>query len=272
MVSGIVSPGRAGGRPELMAEVIRRLRLLGLRPATVTRIAAAVTAASLLLAGCAAAASGTTTQRQAISRALVTVDGQHVVVPVTAGGCVQRSILTATETTSRVTLVLKQTLSGNICPADLSFGTVAVVLRHPLSGRALVDGTSGHRIPYFDGQKFLPVTYLPAGYRFSNYFPAAAGGWERRFVSADQTDGALNVVQVPGSAAASPNWPVQFRAEVDGRPAAVHIDSDNGQVYGRAISWTADGYTFAVYSLMEQAGQHPLGVAALTRIAAGLRS
>jgi hypothetical protein len=169
-------------------------------------------------------------------------------------------------------LVLQQILSGSICPADLSFGTAAVALRHPLSGRALVDGTSGHRIPYFDGRKLLRVTYPPAGYRFSNYFPAAAGGWERQFVSADQADGPLIVVQVPGSAAASPTWPVQFRAEVDGRPATVHIGSDNGQAYGRAISWTADGYTFAVYSLIEQAGQHPLGVAALTRIAAGLRS
>ncbi|HEX6449226.1 MAG TPA: hypothetical protein VF060_07185 [Trebonia sp.] len=229
-------------------------------------------AASLLLAGCTTTASGTTTQRQAISRALVTADGHHVVVPVTAGGCVQDSILTATETASRVTLVLKQILSGIVCPAGLSFGTATAVLRHPLSGRALVDGTSGHRIPYFDGRKLLRVTYLPAGYRFSNYFPAAAGGWERDFVSADQANGPLNVVQVPGSAAASPTWPVQFRAEVDGRPAAVHINSDNGQVYGRAISWTADGYTFAVYSLIMQAGQNPLGVAALTRIAAGLRS
>lgn len=245
------------------------MRLLGARPATITGIAATVTVASLLLAGCATTASGATTQRQAISRALVTADGHHVVVPVTAGGCVQRSILTATETASRVTLVLRQILSGSICAAILSVGTTAVVLRHPLSGRALVDGTSGHRIPYFDGRKLLRVTYLPAGYRFSSYFPAAAGGWERQFVS---VDGPLIIVQVPGSAAASPTWPVQFRAGVDGRPATVHIDSDNGQAYGRAISWTADGYTFAVYSLIMQAGQQPLGVAALTRIAAGLRS
>jgi len=247
------------------------MRLLGARPATITGIAATVTVASLLLAGCATTASGATTQRQAISRALVTADGHHVVVPVTAGGCVQRSILTATETASRVTLVLRQILSGSICAAILSVGTTAVVLRHPLSGRALVDGTSGHRIPYFDGRKLLRVTYLPAGYRFTYYFPAAAGGWERRFVSSDQTAGLLNVVQTPGSAAVFPAWPVQFRTQVDGHPATVQIGSGTGQVYGRAISWAAEGYTFTVDSQIKLGGQQPLGVAALTHIAAGLR-
>ena len=248
-----------------MADVSRRCRQLDRRPATVAGLITAV-AAGLLLAGC--AISGTTTQRQAISRALVTADGRHVVVPFPVGGCMQRSILTATETASRVTLVLKQILSGGFCAADLTEGTTAAVLRHPLSGRALVDGTSGRGIPYFDGRKLPRITYLPPGYRFSQYFPAAAGGWERRFVSADRAYGMLHVVQVPGSAAVLPAWPVQSRTEVDGHPATVQIGSEGGQVYVRAISWAADGYAFDVYSEITQASP-PLGVAELTRIAAG---
>ena len=249
-----------------MAAGMRRLGLLGPRLASVCSCAGSVAAACLLLAGCA----GTTTQRQAVSRALVTDDGRQVVVPVDAS-CVQRSVLTAVETTSRVTLVLKQIFSGGNCALVFVVGTTAVVLRHPLSGRGLVDGTSGHRIPYFDGRKLPRVTYLPAGYRFTYYFPAAAGGWERRFVSSDQTAGLLNVVQTPGSAAVFPAWPVQFRTQVDGHPATVQIGSGTGQVYGRAISWAAEGYTFTVDSQIKLGGQQPLGVAALTHIAAGLR-
>jgi hypothetical protein len=251
-----------------MAEVSRRFRMHDPRPATAGGLTIAVAVACLLLAGCAVA--GTTTQRQAISQALVTGDGRHVVVAFAEGGCAQRSILTATETTSSVTLVVTQIVSGGFCAEDLIEGTTAAVLRHPLAGRVLVDGTTGRRIPYFDGRKLLRVTYLPAGYRFALYFPAPAGGWERRFVSANRAYGILDVVQVPGSAAALSAGPVQYRAQVDGHPATVQIGSYGGQVDARSISWTADGYALDVYSRNTQASP-PLGVAALTRVAAGLR-
>ena len=108
-----------------------------------------------------AGTGGTTAQRQVISRALVTGDGRHVVVPSAGGRCVRGATLTAAETSSTVALVLRDILSGSsVCPADLSVGTAAVTLRHPLWGRSLTDGPTGRLIPYLDGRKLLRVTYL----------------------------------------------------------------------------------------------------------------
>lgn len=130
------------------ARVIGCVHPPGACPGAVAALAAAVAASSLLLAGCAAGAgtqraAGTTTQQEAISRALVAAGGRQIVVPYTAGGCVQGARLTATETASRVTLVLRQIVSGSICPADLAIGTASVTLRRPLWGRSLADGTAG---------------------------------------------------------------------------------------------------------------------------------
>jgi hypothetical protein len=228
-----------------------------------------VVAAGLLLAGCGAGLT-TSTQREAISRALVVSGGRQIVVPVTAGGCVRRSALTATETTSRVTLVLTQFLQGSVCPADLLIGTASVVLRHPLAGRSLIDGTTSRQVSSFDGRRFLPTTYLPPGYRLSGYFPAPFASWDRQFTSPDASEGMLQVGQVPGNVAAWPTWPVQSQIVVRGRPATVRVDGGNGQVYGRAVSWSANGYTFVVLTIAIRTGQRALPVAELTKIAAGL--
>lgn len=237
--------------------------------------AAAVLAASgLLLASCAA---GSTTQREAISRALVTADGRHVVVPFTGGGCVQGATLTAAETSSTVTLVLRQILSGSgVCPADLTVGTaVTVTLPHPLWGRSLVDGWTGRPIPYFDGRNLLRVTYLPPGYRFSAYLPFPSPvftAWEREFASPGQAAAPVDVEQVPGNATVPPSWPVTSRVRAGSRLAAVGVLTGNGQVFGRAITWRAGGYTLVVYTVMVHPGQRLLSAAQLTGIAAGLRS
>jgi hypothetical protein len=266
---GAVSPGRAG-RLHGMAAAVRGLRRPGGWPAAAAAVTAVVVVAGPLLAGCGAGLN-TSTQREAISRALVAADGRQIVVPVTAGGCVQRSALTATATAPRVTLVLTQFLAGSVCPADLLVGTASVVLRSPLGGRSLVDGTTGRRIPYFDGRKLLRVTYLPPGYRFSGYFPAVSASWDREFTSAGGRDALLEVDQVPGNAAAWPSWPTESQARVHGRPATVRVGGQGGQVFGRLISWTANGYTFVVSTMMMEAGQHPLPVAELMKIAAGLQ-
>jgi hypothetical protein len=230
---------------------------------------AAVAVAVLMLVGCGAGLT-TSTQQQAISRALVASGGRQIVVPVHAGGCVRRSALRATETASRVTLVLTQFLQGSICPADLLLGTASVMLRHPLSGRSLIDGTSGRRVPAFDGGKFLRVTYLPPGYRFSGYFPAAYPAWDRQFTSRAGSEALLQVSQVPANVAAPPAWPVAGRAVIGAHAATVRVGQDNGQVFGRAISWSASGYTFVVLTIVTRAGQRALTVAELTKIGDGL--
>jgi hypothetical protein len=261
------------------ARAIQRWRPSGARlgAAVAALAAAALAAASLLQAGTAAGAVVSTTSTEAITGALVAPDGRQVVVPYTGGGCVVGARLTATETRSKVTLLLRQVLSGaSVCPADLIVGlSVSVTLPHPLWGRSLVDGSTGRPIPYFDGRKLLRVTYLPPGYRFSAYqpYPApAANAWEREFVSRGQATAPVEVEQVPGNTAVAPSWPVTARIKVGGRPAALSVLTSNGQVYGRAITWRAGGYAFVVYTVMVSAGQRLLPTVELTRIADGLRS
>ena len=249
--------------------------------------AAAALAAAILLQACSASGAvattarletvATTTNPEAISGALVAPDGRQIVVPYTGGGCVVGARLTATETRSTVTLVLRQVLSGaSICPADLIVGlTVTVTLPHPLWGRSLVDGSTHRPIPYLDGRKLLRVTYLPPGFRFSAYTPypaPAATAWEREFVSRGQAIAPVEVEQVAGKTAVAPSWPVTARLTVGGRPATLSVLTSNGQAFGRAISWRADGYSFVVYTVMVRAGQRLLSAGQLTRIADGLRS
>lgn len=260
------------------ARAVRRLRPSGawLGTAAAALVAVAIAAASLLQAGSAAGTVVTTTRPEAITAALVAPDGRHVFVPYTGGGCVQGATLTATETGSRVTLMLRQVLSGaSVCPADLIVGlVVGVTLPHPLWGRSLVDGSTGRGIPYFDGRKLLRVTYLPPGYRFSAYLLYPTPGvtdWEREFVSPGQASAPVDVEQVQGNAAAGPSWPVTARVKVGGRRATLSALTSNGQVYGRAITWRADGYTFVLYTVIVRAGQRLLSAAELTAIANGLR-
>jgi len=264
---------------QVAARGVRRLRLSGARLGAVAAalIAAALAVASLLQAGAAADVVATTTSTEAITGALVAPDGRHVVVPYTGGGCVVGARLTATETRSKVTLVLRQVLSGaSICPADLIVGlTVMMTLPHPLWGRTLVDGSTHRPIPYFDGRKLLRVTYLPPGFRFSAYMPypaPAVTAWEREFVSRGQATAPVEVEQVAGNTAVAPSWPVIARIKVDGRRAALSVLTSNGQVYGRAITWRVGGYSFVVYTVMVGAGQKLLSTAELTRIANGLRA
>jgi hypothetical protein len=291
--------GRAiGGLDQVAARAVRRLRPTGARFGA----AAATLAAASLLQACSASgavatttrpaapsttrptiaatmrpAAASTTSPESITGALVAPDGRHVFVPYTAGGCVVGAKLTAAETGSTVTLVLRQVLSGaSICPADLILGDVAsVTLPHPLWGRSLVDGSTGRRIPYLDGRKLLRVTYLPPGFRFSAYltYPVTqVTDWEREFVSAGQATAPVDVVQVPGTAAVGPSWPVTAQVTVGGRRVPLSVLTSNGQVYGRAITWRADGYAFSVYTVQVRGGQRLLSAAELTGIANGLRS
>jgi len=199
-------------------------------------------------------------------------------VPSTSGACVTGGdALTATETPSAVTLILWQIVTNGVCPADIGFGTAAVTLRQPLGGRPLVDGTNGRHIPYFDGRKLLQVTNLPPGYRFSAYglFPGTGtryNGWEREYISSAPAAAPLDVGQAPERGTVYPPWPSTSPAAVNGRPAtAAVLLSGSGQVYGRAITWRADGYSLVVYSAAVQAGQVPVPAADLARVAAGLR-
>ncbi len=264
---------------QVAARGVRRLRASGARLGAVAAalMAAALAVASLLQAGAAAGAVATTTSTEVITGALVAPDGRHIVVPYTGGGCVQGATLTATETGSKVTLVLRQVLSGAaICPADLIVGLdVSVTLPHPLWGRSLVDGSTGRPIPYFDGRKLLRVTYLPPGYRFSAYMPYPAPAvlaWEREFISRGQATAPVWVEQVQGNTGAGPSWPVTARVKVGGRRAALSVLTSSGQVFGRAITWRAGGYAFVVYTVAVRAGQRLLSTAELTGIANGLRS
>jgi hypothetical protein len=239
--------------------------------------ATAVTAMSLLVAGCASGATTYAKEPEPVTQALITAGGRYIVVPFTAGGCVQGgAVLTATETVSAVTLVLWQVLSNGACPADIAFGTAAVTLPHPLAGRSLVDGTTGRRIPYFDGRKLVHVTYLPPGYRFSAYGVSPGSGasfnaWEMEYTSPGQVTAPVDVVQVPGKNTSYPSWPTTSRATVNGAAATMEVLSTSGEVYGRALSWRAGQYILVVYTAVVQTGQGLVSAAQLTRVAAGLR-
>ena len=270
--------GYRSRRLHVVTGAVRRVRRSGARLGAVAAalIAAALALASLLQAGAAAGAEATTTQPEVITGALVAPDGRHVVVPYLAGGCVVGASLTAAQTDSTVTLWLRQALSGaSACPADLIVGgSVEVTLRSPLWGRSLIDGLTGRGIRYLDGRKLLRVTYLPPGFRFSAYqpYPApAVTAWEREFVFSGQSTAPVEVEQVPGSTAPAPFWPVTARIKVDGRRAALSVLTSNGQVFGRAITWRAGGYSFVVYTVSYRNGQRVLSAAELTRIARGLR-
>ncbi len=273
-----MSEGHGSRRYQMAAKAGRRLRFSGARlGAAAALIAAGLAVASLLQAGAAAGAVATTTRPEVVTDALVAPDGRLIVVTYTGGGCVVGARLTATQTRSAVTLVLRQVLSGaSICPADLIEGlTVTVTLPRPLWGRSLIDGSTGRAIPYLDGRKLLRVTYLPPGFRFSAYLPdpaAAVTAWEREFVSAGLATAPVDVVQVRGNTAVGPSWPVTAQVTVGGLRAALSVLTSNGQVYGRAITWRAGGYSFVVYSVQVRAGQRLLSAAELNRIAAGLRS
>jgi hypothetical protein len=231
---------------------------------------AAVAATAALVTGCSGA--GVIVSQQALSRALVVAGGREIVVPVTAGGCVQRSRLTATGTASQVTLVLDQYSQGAVCAADVSYGTATVTMRHPLGRRSLVDGTTGRRVPYFDGTKLPPVTYLPPGYRFSRYFPAgrARAGWERDYISSARGNGPIIVAQAPGKSPVGPAWSPEPAVRAGGRLLSVRQGASGAKVFGREVCWRAGGYSFAVYTLVAREGQQPVPLDELSRIAAGL--
>ena len=251
-----------GGSGAFSAE--RRGRLPAIM---VTAVAVAMT--GLLLAGCGTAPSP---QRVAISRALVTADGRHVVVPVTLGDCVRRSALTATGTASRVTLVLTQFRPDGTCTvqAAAAMGTTSVALRYPLAGRVLIDGTTGRPISYFDERKLLRVTYLPPGYRLSHYWPNASGFWFREYTSVSGKDQRLTVLQIPGHAAGPSGWPVQSRVMVPGQAATLQA-AGHGPMYSREITWSAGGFVFSISTTSMNSGQLSLPAAELIRIADGLR-
>ena len=225
-------------------------------------------ATAALLTGCSGAR--VTISQQALSRALVAAGGREIVVPVTAGGCVQRSRLTASGTASQVTLVLDQYSQGAVCAADASYGTATVTMRHPLGRRSLVDGTTGRRVPYFDGTKLPPVTHLPPGYRFSRYFPAGRAGWERDYISSARGNGPIIVAQAPGKSPAGPAWPAEPAVRAGGRLLSVRQGASGAQVFGREVCWRAGGYSFAVYTLVAREGQQPVPLDELSSIAAAL--
>lgn len=248
--SGVFSAERRGRLPAIVA------------------MAVAVALMSLLLAGCGASISA---QRVTIPRAMVTADGRHVVVLV-ALECVQRSVLTATGTTSRVTVVLTQFQLDGACNvhAASAIGTTSVALRYPLSGRLLIDGTTGRRISYFDGRRLYRVTYLPPGYRLSHYWPNASGFWFREYTFVSGKDQRLTVFQIPGHAAGASGWPVQSRVMVHGQPATLQA-AGNGPMYSREITWSAGGFVFTISTTSINSGQLSLPAAELIRIADGLR-
>jgi hypothetical protein len=113
------------------------------------------------------------------------------------------------------------------------------------------------------------------GYRFSAYtlFPSAPfTAWQREFTSPGRETAPVDIEQLQGNVAVGPSWPVTARVRAGGRPAALEVLTSGGQVFGRAITWQADGYSFAVYTVMVRVGQRLLSAAELTGIANGLRS
>ena len=240
-----------------------------MRRTVITALAAMATTAALL-SGC----SGSGVSQQAIPRALMVAGGREIVVPVNPG-CATRWRLTATGTASQVTLVLRLTTEGTIC-ATVARAPVAttVTIRHPLSHRSLVDGTSGARIPYLDGGRLPRLSYLPPGYRFARYRPLGTTGWERDFTSSARRAAPIQVSEAADGDPAHLEWWVNRTGPAvtaGGRVLAVDLNVSGGQVYGRGLRWQAGGYRYAVGTTAELEGQQLLPASQLARIMDGLR-
>lgn len=229
-----------------------------------------------------------------LTRALVSSDGRHLIVPVSSAslGCWNLA-LTADEQGSRVMLDASATPVQMACASDApTIKNLTATLRTPLWGRALADGATGHPVTYFDGRRLYSIGYLPSGYRLYENTPwldpwvvAQPKGWRgyrawvREYVPrgscpADTVNVQVSQVKPASSAAQLGTGPVRDRTQVSGHPAEVRSGSDSTGRSREAITWTADGYGFAVaWSGIASAScpePRPLPYAELLRVARSL--
>lgn len=231
------------------------------------------------------------------TRALVTQDGRHVLVPVTSRdlGCFDLR-LTATERPRRVVLHGQQTPSHDVCAVDAPTSKLlTAVLRRRLWGRALVDGSTGRPVRYFDGRRLVRIGHLPDGYRFHQDTPwpdlflfrqpkgwRGPNAWVREYVprepcsqSAMTPQVTLRVTQVRPATVAHTlgTGPARRTVSVNGHRAVIRASTAGG-LTRHAITWTADGYGFGVVWLGHPAADcpHPTPVpeAELLRVARSL--
>jgi hypothetical protein len=208
-------------------------------------------------------------QPQHISGALVSADGRHVTVPAQIGGCSQGE-LSAAQSPHKVVLSLSERHTGVVpCAEVVALGTATAVLRHPLSGRVLIDAATGRPVRYFDGRDLDVVGYLPAGYRPSGdiglTFSSGRTGdsWTRVYTGPNPER--LEVIQARPGSQLLVSYPVTQHTVVNGHQAAIGEDTENGRVASRAITWSAEGYAFAVVS--EAFGRTSLPVSELLHVA-----
>ncbi|MFF4597467.1 hypothetical protein [Amycolatopsis sp. NPDC001319] len=225
-----------------MRDDVRRSRALPLL------VGAVVVATSL--SGC-----GTPAYRP-IHQALVDPAGTKITVQLEGGGC--GSIrLEARENNDTVSLgaVEDRDSAAPPCSQILAAVIETATLTRPLAGRALTDRSTGAPIKYFDGAELAAIAYVPAGFRFDRdqfdaqssappIGPQAPVAWCRVYTHGGGRGDELLVTQaLPGSGVLA--WPADRTSRVGRMGAQVRR---SGSSVG--LVWTADGFEFAVYSLV----------------------
>jgi hypothetical protein len=163
--------------------------------------------------------------KEPILDVLLTSDSQHVVVPVSEYGS---PTVTASESSRKVTLTL--ILAAKFpAPLDYPFTSVMKALPSPLDGRTLIDGSTGRAIGIINEQSLGQVTYLPSGYKFSEYMYSSADGWQRVYRRSDDT---VEISQLPSKPGQSLGKGT--RVIVRGSPAVLS---------GNPTSWTVTWLT-----------------------------
>jgi hypothetical protein len=204
-----------------------------------------------------------------VTRALLSSDGRHLIVPVSSShlGCWDLA-LAADEQGHRVTLGASATPGTGIgagCASDAAtMENLTATLRTPLWGRHLADGSTGKAVTYFDGRQLYSIGYLPSGYRLQQNTPwldtwAVAqptswrgyNAWVREYVPRGSCPtGTVNVqvsqVKPASVTARMGTGPVRLRTRVNGHPAQVQEGSINTGRSRESVTWTAGGYGFAV--------------------------
>ncbi|KAA2265242.1 hypothetical protein F0L68_05210 [Solihabitans fulvus] len=220
---------------------------------------------SLGAAGCGVDSPPTETDRPPEAVVLIALDGGSLTTWSQVPGCGSHE-LKVTETATSVRLIEHTVVSK---PAGAGLCTAAhddllrVSLRSPLGGRTLI-GPDGQVLPSFDEHRLARAGHLPAGYtlwaadlpllvRDGPALRPGARAWTRQYGAgpapawmntAISRSAPLTITQVLGQTAAVPDsWPTLGRDTVGDHPAEVR-----GAPAGLAVTWQADGYTFAVIS------------------------
>lgn len=210
--------------------------------------------------------AGSTTFRGYNGTAIVSSDGETLIVGPYGLSCSAAVSVVARESATTVALFLQYRTSSKLsrCPAGEGSMQLkaeqSLHLRSPLRSRRLVDGETMSPIASFSGRLILKLTRVPVGYRLRelrpwlNHQPVAAS--VQIYATGDDPD-ALELVQYTGPLALGPG---------PGGWTAIRVRGFTGRASGGRVSWEENGLTNYLISNGQGATQ-ALSVPQLVEIA-----